>query len=197
MKRKAQARAAGDGNTINEATVWRDRPDKRAGPVDTSKSLVVAQSLAFPPEDQAMSYFYHHWAPVDNAYARSYIQQVKNLGLTGNALPGLVAAIGMGGISSTRNDPQMMLLARKRYTKVLPVITANLQDPVLWTASSTLMAVLLSGLFEVRQFSVFNYWANGQIGCHMFFSCVSPIMGEAHTRCAGYSTTPWTRSAEK
>lgn len=156
VKRKAHAREARDGNTINETIVGRVRPDKEAGPVDMSKSLVVTQSLAVPLEDQAISYFYHHWAPVDSAYERSYIQKVKNLGLTGNALPGLVAAIGMGSISSTRNDPQMMLLARKRYTEVLPVLTANLQDPVLWTASSTLMAVLLSGLFEVRQSSVFK-----------------------------------------
>ena len=114
------------------------------------------RSLTLSIEDQANSFFFHHFVTQGAAPPTSYssplpmlFNQKSSWGSVKNPLPEIITAIGMAGISNLQSSPEGMLATRRKYTAVLRTLNAALQDPEKASADSTLMAVMLLGTFEV------------------------------------------------
>jgi len=114
------------------------------------------QSLVYSIEDQASSFFFHHFVSKGNlpptGYA-SFVPALFNhqscLGSASNPLPGIITAIGMAGLSNMQSSSAGMVATRQKHTGVLRALNAALQDPGTASADSTLMSVMLLGTFEV------------------------------------------------
>ena len=61
----------------------------------------------------------------------------------------IITALGLASLSNKRQEPSMMLDARRTYVKAMQLVTNALQDPVELKSDHTLAAVMLLGLFEV------------------------------------------------
>ena len=117
----------------------------------------IPQSLAISVEDQGRSFFFHSFVTADPKGPMNYAVYLPQLyndvlaqGAIANPLPGIITAIGMAGVSNLQNSPTAMVATRKEHTKVLRTLNAALQDPRAAITDSTLMSVLLLGLFEVK-----------------------------------------------
>ncbi|KAF4833169.1 hypothetical protein CGCTS75_v003959 [Colletotrichum tropicale] len=68
----------------------------------------------------------------------------------------------MAAISNVHNAPDVIIQAKERYCQALNATNLALRDPTLVAADSTLMAILLLGLFEARQTVTFENWRDYQ-----------------------------------
>lgn len=66
------------------------------------------------------------------------------------AVMAAMSALGLGSLSNLNADTTLMVNARKEYTVALAAANEALRDPASITADSTLAAVILLGMFEVR-----------------------------------------------
>lgn len=66
-----------------------------------------------------------------------------------NTLAQIISSIGMAAMASTFKCPEMMFAAREKHTSVLRATNVALQDPHEAKTDSTLVTVLLLGIFEV------------------------------------------------
>lgn len=69
----------------------------------------------------------------------------------GSVLQAAIEAVGMAGISNVSFAPYVASRAKEQYCKAVTAVNLALSDPVQAVADSTLMAVILLGLFEVSQ----------------------------------------------
>jgi hypothetical protein len=119
---------------------------------------LVMRNPSPPIEDCAISFFFHHHdAPVPRSFSRGFLDILpaiyqKELNSNG-PLPEIITAISLAGISNLQGAPDVMIAARMKHTAALRVVNAALQDPASAKADSTLMTVMLLGLFEVLTFS--------------------------------------------
>lgn len=113
-------------------------------------------------EDQGSNFFFHHFVMAGSTSPSSYFDFLplmyhseSALGAAPNPLPGVIKAIGMAGISNMQSSPAPTTMAatRQKHTSVLRALNVALQDPRTAGADSTLVAVMLLGLFEVRALS--------------------------------------------
>ena len=118
--------------------------------------MFVPRSLIMSIEDQGSSFFFHNFVTSEATPPTSYsvfLPRLYNVslmqGAIGNPLPDVITAIGMAGISNLQDSPDGMVATRQKHTKALRTLNAALQDPRSATADTTLMAVILMGLFEV------------------------------------------------
>lgn len=104
-------------------------------------------------EDEASSYFFHHFVSKDSVITASlydFLPAIYHQGIGQNdPLPDIVAATGLAGIANISRSSEVMLAARAKHTEVLRITNAALRDPERAKADSTLMAVLLLGMFEI------------------------------------------------
>ena len=121
------------------------------------------RSLLLSIEDQANSFFFHHFVTQGATPPISYCSPLPMLfnqkssgGSAMNPLPGIITAIGMAGISNMQSSPEGMFATRRKHTAVLHTLNAALRDPETASADSTLMAVMLLGTFEVGS-SILNF----------------------------------------
>ena len=116
----------------------------------------VPRSLVMSIEDQGSSFFFHNFVTSEATPPTSYsvfLPRLYNVtlmkGAIGNPLPDVITAIGMAGISNLQSSPDGMVATREKHTRALRTLNAALQDPRTAKADTTLMAVILMGLFEV------------------------------------------------
>lgn len=113
---------------------------------------LVMRNPSPPIEDCAISFFFHHDASVPRTFSRGFLDILpaiyqKELNSRG-PLSEIISAISLAGISNLQGAPDVMLAARVKHTAALRVVNAALQDPASAKADSTLMTVMLLGLFE-------------------------------------------------
>ncbi|KAH8680288.1 hypothetical protein BGZ61DRAFT_456511 [Ilyonectria robusta] len=80
----------------------------------------------------------------------------------GSVLQAAIEAVGMAGISNVSYAPYVASKAKEQYCKAVTAVNLALGDPVQAAADSTLMAVILLGLFETVNFETsdrYDYWA--------------------------------------
>lgn len=120
------------------------------------------RAMAISIEDQGSTFFFHHFVIAGNTSPSSYTDFLplmynseSVLGSAPNPLPGVIKAIGMAGITNMQSSPAPTAMAatRQKHISVLRALNVALQDPRTAGADSTLMAVMLLGLFEVRALS--------------------------------------------
>jgi len=117
------------------------------------------RGLLMSIEEQGNSFFFHHFVSESSPSPSSYSDFLpliynpkSDLGSARIPLPGVITAIGMAGISNMHKSPAVtvMVAARQKYISVLRALNIALQNPKTARSDSTLMAVMLLGLFEVR-----------------------------------------------
>lgn len=119
---------------------------------------IYPRSLSIPLEDEGTNYFFHSFVmgdPIISTNFLSYIPTLYKKGANASPLPEIIASIGMASISNIKNDPRIMLAARRKHTLVLQAINRALQDPERAKLDTTFAAVLLLCLFEVSAASKF------------------------------------------
>ena len=118
---------------------------------------LVMRNPSPPIEDGAISFFFHRDASAPRTFSRGFLDILpaiyqKELNSRG-PLPEIITAIGLAGFSNLQGAPDVMLAARVKHTAALRDVNAALHDPARAKADSTLMTVMLLGLFEVLTFS--------------------------------------------
>jgi len=103
-------------------------------------------------EYQGSGFFFHHYVSEDPtspiSYA-NYLPKLYNHESAYSALPCIIAAIGMAGISNMQTDSATMIWARQKHMDVLRSLNSSLQDPKTAKSDVTMMTVILLGLFEL------------------------------------------------
>lgn len=119
--------------------------------------LLTRQSLSRSPvrtiEDEAINFFFYHYVIQDHQYAKGLFDFLPNLYqravATNEPLGEIVKASGMAGIANLKRSSDIEADARAKQTIVLRSVNLSLQNPGKAISDSTMMAVLLLGLFEV------------------------------------------------
>ena len=160
---KAQAGTRRENSKpVSSLTIRGDSPDgKFEGPAAdyfTACLQVVAREttplrgLSVPLEDQATCYFFYNFVSQDPASLQTYshvMPTVYRQNSSFNALPNIIEAIGLAGVSNVKQAPQLMAAAGMKYARALRAITASIQDPKEASTDQTLITIMLLGLFEV------------------------------------------------
>lgn len=160
---KAQAVTKRENSkSVSSPTVRGDTPDgkfeKPAADYFTACLQMVAREtsplrgLSVPLEDQATYYFFYNFVSQDPASLQTYshvMPTVYRQNSSFNALPNIIEAIGLAGVSNVKQAPQLMAAAGMKYTRALRAITASIQDPKEASTDQTLITIMLLGLFEV------------------------------------------------
>ena len=89
-------------------------------------------------KERPFSGAYHDWL------TQSYVEYQPN-----HILRTAIEAVGLAGLSNVFHAPDIASKAKAQYCEVLAGMKQTLNDPVQAIADTTLMAVILLGLFEV------------------------------------------------
>ena len=126
------------------------------GALPNTSAFLPLWSPEYSIEDQASSFFFHHFVVRDSsrplslpAFLPSLFNRQFSTRSAFNPLPGVITSIGMAGISNIQNSPAGMLATRQKHSSTLRALNAALQDPIASSEDSTIMAVMLLGTFEV------------------------------------------------
>ena len=142
------------------------------------------RGLSVPLEDQATYFFFYNFVSQDPASLQTYshvMPTVYKQSSSFNALPNIIEAIGLAGVSNIRQAPQLMAAASIKYARALRAITASIQDSKEASTDQTLITVMLLGLFEVSYTSTWfldsdsDYCADR----HMFQSRIYEILDKS------------------
>lgn len=143
-------------NLVQDGHVTSSATEFSVAPAQILECTTVAiRGLSVPLEDGATYYFFHNfvseepttWTACSHVLPTLY-QQDSSF----RALPKIIEAIGMAGISNMKQAPQLMVVAGQKYATVLRAITASIQDSKEASTDQTLIAVMLLGLFEVLHY---------------------------------------------
>ncbi|KAK1731956.1 uncharacterized protein BDZ83DRAFT_597303 [Colletotrichum acutatum] len=135
---------------------------KCAGEAERSsklRNLPINYALCLNIEDRAATFFFTHYTttgpPFCDSYqswlAKTYQEESPN-----NLVRHSIQAVGMAAISNISNAPKIVLRAKERYGQALKATNVALYDPAQATADTTLMAILLLGLFVTIMFESWN-----------------------------------------
>ncbi|KAL3448119.1 hypothetical protein BJX65DRAFT_73372 [Aspergillus insuetus] len=110
-------------------------------------------SLSIPTEDLAAGFFFTKYniynGPYFSSISRDWLREVYVKDPTCDVLRTAIEAVGLAGLSNTLYAPHLAARAQDRYGKALAGLDGALQDPCIATRDTTLMSVILLGLFEV------------------------------------------------
>ncbi|CAD6572298.1 MAG: hypothetical protein ASARMPRED_005228 [Alectoria sarmentosa] len=129
-------------------------------------TTVAIRGLSVPLEEEAIYYFFHHFVSEDPTCLTAYSHVLPTLyrqNSSFSALPKIIGAIGLAGLSNMKHAPELMVAAGQNYARVLRAITASIQDSKEASTDQTLIAVILLGLFETITCSnpeSMRSWAN-------------------------------------
>ncbi|KAF2501011.1 hypothetical protein BU16DRAFT_449975 [Lophium mytilinum] len=101
-------------------------------------------------EDDAASFFFYHYVLKEPAFANGLYDFLPTLYSQGSSavFQDIVTATGLAGLANLKRSSTLMHAARAKHSTALRSVNASLQNPETATSDSTLMAVLLLGLFE-------------------------------------------------
>ncbi|EXJ76259.1 uncharacterized protein A1O5_00767 [Cladophialophora psammophila CBS 110553] len=110
-------------------------------------------SMSFAPslEDQATSFFFHHYVLKELASPYNHLASLpivsgQSSGI--KVLSGMVISIGAAGISNLRDDPDLMHAAEKIYSSTIQRLQTLLRDQSRIQKNQTMILVLLLALYE-------------------------------------------------
>jgi hypothetical protein len=131
-------------------------------PTSESKSLTspfglnsISYPLPLPINELAANFFFAKYGefnetPFSGDY-HDWLTQSYFEGGPNHVLRAAIEAVGMAGISNVFHTPHVMPKSKGQYYKALAAMKQALNDPVQAIADTTLMAVILLGVFEVRK----------------------------------------------
>jgi hypothetical protein len=145
---------------IQETVTTCSRPPQISAPTSESKSLTssfgpvsISYPLSQPINELGANFFFTKYTfnepPFSSDYhdwlAQSYFEDGPN-----HVLRAAIEAVGMAGISNVSHAPHVASKSKEQYCKALAAMKQVSNDPVQAIADTTLMAVILLGLFEVH-----------------------------------------------
>ncbi|APA09980.1 hypothetical protein sscle_05g047500 [Sclerotinia sclerotiorum 1980 UF-70] len=102
-------------------------------------------------EDKATAFFLSNYVIGDHGPTRGHLELLSDLYESNSIDDNLVAAVhavGLAGYSHSAKAPQLMNQARAQYAKSLQLTNLALQSPTAVKKDSTLLAILILGIFE-------------------------------------------------
>jgi hypothetical protein len=115
---------------------------------------MIAPQLSWPTHVLGANYFFAAYAfdrPLSaNDFHDWLVQSYLESGPE-NVLRAAIEAVGMAGMSNVFNAPTATSRSKERYCMALKSMKKALDDPAEAIADTTFMAVILFGLYEVRQ----------------------------------------------
>ncbi|KAA8575713.1 hypothetical protein EYC84_004826 [Monilinia fructicola] len=102
-------------------------------------------------EDRATAFFLSNYVMGDHGPTRGHLDHLSDLYEAESIDENLVAAVhavGLAGYSHSAKAPQLMNQARAQYTRSLQLTNSALQSPIAVKKDSTLLAILILGIFE-------------------------------------------------
>ena len=117
-----------------------------------ARKNTLLRGFSVPLEDQATYYFFYNFVSQDPSSLQTYshvMPTVYRQDSSFNALPNIIEAIGLAGVSNVKQAPQLMAAAGVKYARALRAVTASIQDSKEASKDQTLITVMLLGLFEV------------------------------------------------
>jgi len=130
-------------------------------------SVGIPRGLGQSVDEAGATFFFNHYScsgpptlnmeSCDTWLAKIYTgdQAIKSLRLA-------VEAAGMAGLANVIHAPLMALRAKESYVRALAAMQTALRDPTTSTADTTVMTVMVLGLFEVGRHlrPLYNYPPN-------------------------------------
>ncbi|KAF7888467.1 uncharacterized protein EAF02_003008 [Botrytis sinoallii] len=102
-------------------------------------------------EDRATAFFLSNYVIGDNGPTRGHLDHLSDLyesdGIDDN-LVAAVQAVGLAGYAHSAKAPHLINQARAQYAKSLQLTNTALQSPTTVKRDSTLLAILILGIFE-------------------------------------------------
>ncbi|KAB8304747.1 hypothetical protein EYC80_004101 [Monilinia laxa] len=102
-------------------------------------------------EDRATAFFLSNYVMGDHGPTRGHLDHLSDLYESESIDDNLVAAVhavGLAGYSHSGKAPYLMNQARAQYTRSLQLTNTALQSPIAVKKDSTLLAILILGIFE-------------------------------------------------
>ncbi|KAK1636083.1 hypothetical protein BDP81DRAFT_429010 [Colletotrichum phormii] len=129
------------------------------GTLSKPRKLPINYALCLDIEDRAVPFFFTHYTTTGPPFCDSYqswLAETYREESPHNLVRHSIQAVGMAAISNVSNAPEVVLRAKERYGQALKATNMALHDPSQATADTTLMAILLLGLFVTIMFESWN-----------------------------------------
>lgn len=140
-------------HVIDKAQQVYHRQKSKGGRPKHVQSLQPASCLVSKiATDQPICIFLHSYVPSDSVPVKTQLtmSQIVSQARSSCAVRCAISSIGLAMLANTRNEPSLMTEARKEYTTALQLTNAALRHESDFLQDTTLSAVLLLGMFEVR-----------------------------------------------
>jgi len=111
-----------------------------------------SQSLSMPLSDQATYFFFAHYVSSEPPFTNICLKWLSRLywrESSGQILHSVIESVGLASMANIYHTSDLMTKARHQYGRALAITNEALSDPVEVRADSTIVAILLLGLFEV------------------------------------------------
>lgn len=113
-----------------------------------AQNQIAIRNLSTSIDDQSTCFFFNHFS---HSNARlNFLPAVYGQLTPSSPLVKIVTSIGMAALANRVESPELVFAARQKQTSVLRAINFALQDREEARTDSTLVTVLLLGIFEVN-----------------------------------------------
>jgi hypothetical protein len=129
-------------------------PSKFNSPAPFAYPISISNSLGQPIGELGANFFFAKYTFEEPPYSSDYHNWLTRSYLDegpGDVLRPALEAVGMAGIANVFHTPRVASKSKQRYCDALVAMQQALNDPVQAVADTTFLAVILLGLFEVRQ----------------------------------------------
>lgn len=112
----------------------------------------ISYTLSQPTNEIAAHFFFANYACDEPPFSKSYLVWLIQMyceDCPSHALRAAIEATGMAGISNVFYAPNLASKAKEHYGRALAATKLALSDPVESVADTTLMTVILLGIFGV------------------------------------------------
>ena len=130
-------------------------PDSPSWPANPSTAQFY--NLAPTCQEQGIAYFFSRYVTMDETACHQRFDFLREVWKPSSPAPGRqvdvvlasMAAVGLMGLASTRQSTDFMDAARKSYGTALQLTKRALEDPVEAVKDTTMLSVLILGVFEM------------------------------------------------
>ncbi|KAK4138218.1 hypothetical protein BT67DRAFT_393378, partial [Trichocladium antarcticum] len=130
-------------------------PDSPSWPANPPRARCY--SLAPTCQEQGIAYFFSRYVTMDETACHQKFDFLREVWRPSSPVPGRqidvvlasMAAVGLMGLASTRQSTEFMDAARKSYGAALQLTTEAIIDPVEAVRDTTMLSVLILGVFEM------------------------------------------------
>lgn len=148
-KRNGQLKAALTTNQTPDSVVARVSNARHEFVQSVVLSSNISTPLSQPIDDLGAIFFFTKYTYNTPPYSTDYHDWLTQSYLADTPTRAGIEAVGLAGISNTSYTPYIMRKSREKYSEAIVAVKQALNDSDQAIADSTLMAVLLLGVYEV------------------------------------------------